>query len=34
VDGNPLDDIGILADPAAHLQLVMRAGHIYLDQLS
>lgn len=32
VDGNPLDDIGILADPAAHLQLVMKAGQIHLDR--
>ena len=32
VDGKPLDDIGILADPAAHLQLVMKAGQIHLDR--
>jgi imidazolonepropionase-like amidohydrolase len=32
VDGNPLDDIGILADPAAHLQQVMKAGQIHLDR--
>jgi imidazolonepropionase-like amidohydrolase len=33
VDGNPLEDIGILADPAAHLHLVMKTGQIHLDRL-
>ena len=31
VDGNPLEDIGLLADPEAHLLLVMKAGRIYRD---
>jgi imidazolonepropionase-like amidohydrolase len=34
VDANPLDDIGVLANPSAHLQLVMKGGQIYHDQLS
>jgi imidazolonepropionase-like amidohydrolase len=33
VDGNPLEDIGVLAEPATHVQLVMKAGQIYADRL-
>jgi imidazolonepropionase-like amidohydrolase len=33
VDGNPLEDIGILADPTTHLHLVMKGGHVHLDRL-
>jgi len=33
VDGNPLEDIGVLADPVTHVQLVMKAGQIYADRL-
>ncbi len=29
VDGNPLDDIGLLAQPETSLKLVMKAGRIY-----
>jgi imidazolonepropionase-like amidohydrolase len=34
VDGNPLEDSGILADPDTHVQLIMKAGEIYRDRLS
>jgi imidazolonepropionase-like amidohydrolase len=34
VDGNPLEDIGVLADPAGHLQLVMKAGQVIRDGLT
>ena len=33
VDGNPLEDVGVLADPVTHLQLVMKAGQVYADRL-
>jgi imidazolonepropionase-like amidohydrolase len=33
LDANPLDDIGVLADPDAHLQLIMKGGEIYRDRL-
>jgi imidazolonepropionase-like amidohydrolase len=33
VDGNPLEDIGILADPATHLHLVMKDGQVHLDRV-
>ena len=33
VDGTPLEDVGILADPAAHLHLVMKSGRVHLDRL-
>jgi imidazolonepropionase-like amidohydrolase len=33
VDGNPLEDISLLADPVTHVQLVMKAGQIYVDRL-
>jgi imidazolonepropionase-like amidohydrolase len=31
VDANPLEDIGVLADPDTHVQLIMKAGEIYRD---
>jgi imidazolonepropionase-like amidohydrolase len=31
VDGNPLDDIGVLAKPEQNVKLVMKAGRIYRD---
>jgi imidazolonepropionase-like amidohydrolase len=34
VDGNPLEDIGVLADPEEHLLMVMKAGQIYRDRLA
>jgi imidazolonepropionase-like amidohydrolase len=33
VDRSPLEDIGILADPEAHLCLVMKNGQLYRDEL-
>jgi imidazolonepropionase-like amidohydrolase len=33
VDANPLEDIGVLADPETHLQLIMKAGCVYRDRL-
>ena len=33
VDGNPLEDVGVLADPVTHVQLVMKAGQICADRL-
>jgi imidazolonepropionase-like amidohydrolase len=29
VDGNPLEDIGLLAQPDQHLQMIMKGGRIY-----
>ena len=34
VDGNPLEDVGVLADPDRHLKLVMTAGRIVHDALT
>ena len=34
VDDNPLEDIGVLAEPEAHLQLIMQGGQIYRDRLA
>jgi imidazolonepropionase-like amidohydrolase len=34
VDGNPLEDIGVLANPEEHLLMVMKAGQIYRDRLA
>jgi imidazolonepropionase-like amidohydrolase len=34
VDGNPLEDINVLAEPEQHLKLVMKAGRIYHDRLA
>ena len=33
VDGNPLDDIGLLTRPEASLRLIMKAGRVYRDDL-
>ena len=33
VQGNPLEDIGLLQDPEKYLKLVMKAGRIYKNQL-
>jgi len=33
VDGNPLDDIGLLGSDGAHIRLVMKEGKIYKNQL-
>jgi imidazolonepropionase-like amidohydrolase len=33
VDGNPLEDIGVLSEPDRHVQLVMAAGRIFRDRL-
>ncbi len=32
VDGDPLTDIGVLADPSRHLRMVMKAGHAFVDR--
>ncbi len=34
VDANPLEDIGVLADPDTHIQLIMKAGEIFRDRLN
>src|SRR5438552_17215567 len=33
VNGNPLEDIGLLADPAAHVKMVMKGGEVFVDKL-
>lgn len=33
VDGNPLDDLTLLADPGAHLKLVMKDGKVFKNQV-
>jgi imidazolonepropionase-like amidohydrolase len=33
VDGNPLDDIGVLENDGAHIRMVMRDGMIFKDEL-
>lgn len=33
VDGNPLDDISLLADPEKNLKLIMRDGKVYKNTL-
>jgi imidazolonepropionase-like amidohydrolase len=33
VDRNPMEDIGVLAEPEQHLRLVMKAGRVYHDRL-
>jgi imidazolonepropionase-like amidohydrolase len=33
VDANPLEDIGVLADPDRHLVLIMQGGRVYRDRL-
>lgn len=34
VDGDPLSDLELLASPAEHLQLVMKAGRVYTDRVA
>ncbi len=31
VDGNPLEDIGLIADPAKNFVVIMKDGRIYKD---
>jgi imidazolonepropionase-like amidohydrolase len=33
VDGDPLEDIGLLAEPETHVRMVMKAGRIHSDKL-
>ena len=33
VDGNPLDDINMLADPAGNFVVIMKGGRIYKNRL-
>ena len=33
VDGNPLEDISLLADPAQNLKLIMKDGRIFKNTL-
>lgn len=33
VDGNPLEDLGVLANPDRHLRLVVRAGEIMINRM-
>jgi imidazolonepropionase-like amidohydrolase len=33
VDGNPLDDINLIADPANNFKLIMKGGTIYKNTL-
>ena len=33
VDGNPLDNIELVADPAKNFRLIMKDGAIYKDEL-
>jgi imidazolonepropionase-like amidohydrolase len=34
VDGNPLEDIGVLLDAERNLKLVMKAGRVYRDRMN
>ena len=34
VDGNPLEDIGLMADPAKNLLIIMKDGKIYKNTLN
>jgi imidazolonepropionase-like amidohydrolase len=34
VDGNPLEDLGLLTDPARNLRLVMAAGQLHRNELA
>jgi hypothetical protein len=34
VDGNPLEDLGVLGEPESHLRLVMKGGQTYLDRMT
>ena len=33
VDGNPLENLALLTDPARHLRLVMAAGRVHRNEL-
>jgi imidazolonepropionase-like amidohydrolase len=33
VEGNPLDDLSVLADPARHLRLVIRGGEVVINRM-
>ncbi len=33
VDGNPLEDLSVLADPARHLRLVIRRGEVVINRM-
>ena len=33
VDGNPLEDIELMVDPATHFRVIMKDGVIYKDTL-
>jgi cytosine/adenosine deaminase-related metal-dependent hydrolase len=33
LDGNPLEDINVLAEPDRHLQFIMKQGRVYRDRL-
>jgi imidazolonepropionase-like amidohydrolase len=33
VDGNPLEDISVLANPSQNLRLIMKGGEIYKNTL-
>jgi len=33
VDGDPLQDLTLLGDEGRHLRLIMKAGHVYKDEL-
>jgi imidazolonepropionase-like amidohydrolase len=34
VDGNPLDNIGLIADPASNFKIIMKDGNIYKNALA
>jgi imidazolonepropionase-like amidohydrolase len=34
VDGNPLDNIGLVADPASNFKIIMKDGNIYKNTLA
>jgi imidazolonepropionase-like amidohydrolase len=34
VDGNPLDDLGLIADPATNFKIIMKDGTIYKNTLA
>ncbi|MDD3582009.1 MAG: hypothetical protein PHW74_13440 [Desulfobacca sp.] len=33
LDGNPLEDLGLLQDPESHLSLIMKAGKFFKNRL-
>jgi imidazolonepropionase-like amidohydrolase len=32
VDGNPLDDINLLAEPRSHVRMVVKTGRVVIDR--